>query len=442
MDFASADLADAFTNFPVHPNELCNCVSPAFNPAEVFIFVALLFGHKSAPLIMCRFSALLARLLQTGAPKCSSASTWTILDAPRFSRKAGPQLVLGVDDFSGAGDTNVLGEGRSRFGLAMDRGQLFRQMAGRGLVQRGPPKDEGRHRSKALQGGAGLCRGTSNIGRQAVLGNRDLPRWSVSIIYKVLAQHLADVADGTEARRRGHRADKRVKDHLVSVKRFEAGRLWLVALFRQPVLATRKSLWQTEDTIMLICDASPQGCGGVMLVRATSTSEWIPFEAYEYKVEKQDTMLLGLELLSHRSQAYLEALAIFLALKLWSALLRNISVGLGIRSDSTVALAILEKASSLTPALNLLAGEITLLLESLQVANLTSRHVPGKINKVANYLSRPLTREATLPAELHNVKKKTPKRLTLGGFALPLAGRTSHDATSTVSAAWPAIKAE
>ena len=61
----SADLADAFTHFPVHKAELGNCVSPSFDSMHVYVFLALFFGHKSAPLVMCRLSALLARILQS-----------------------------------------------------------------------------------------------------------------------------------------------------------------------------------------------------------------------------------------------------------------------------------------------------------------------------------------------------------------------------------------
>ena len=63
-EFAAGDFTDAFTHFPVAEGELGNCVSPA-EPGYVYVFLALFFGHKSAPLIMCRFSALLSRLIQS-----------------------------------------------------------------------------------------------------------------------------------------------------------------------------------------------------------------------------------------------------------------------------------------------------------------------------------------------------------------------------------------
>ena len=51
----------------------------------------------------------------------------------------------------------------------------------------------------------------------------------------------------------------------------------------------------------------------------------------------------------------------------------------------------LEKAASSTPALNLLAAEMALLLEKLEIGEVILSHVPGKINVLADWLSRPET---------------------------------------------------
>ena len=63
-ELVAADLTDAFTHFPVHPEEHEQCISPAGDGAHYFVFVAMFFGHKCAPLIMCRLAALLSRMLQ------------------------------------------------------------------------------------------------------------------------------------------------------------------------------------------------------------------------------------------------------------------------------------------------------------------------------------------------------------------------------------------
>ena len=71
---------------------------------------------------------------------------------------------------------------------------------------------------------------------------------------------------------------------------------------------------------------------------------------------------------------------VYIALLEWGILMAAIKVGLAIRSDSTVVLALLEKAASSSTALNLLAAEMALRLEKLQIGEIVLLHVPGKIN--------------------------------------------------------------
>ena len=68
---------------------------------------------------------------------------------------------------------------------------------------------------------------------------------------------------------------------------------------------------------------------------------------------------------------------------------------------------VLEKAASSTPALNLLAAEIALQLEHLRVDEVTLSHLPGKINALADWLSRPATRGG-MPESLQEVKTAKP----------------------------------
>ena len=56
------DLKDAFCHFAVRESEL-HCVSPGTKEGEALLWVALLFGFKSAPLLMARLSSALGRML-------------------------------------------------------------------------------------------------------------------------------------------------------------------------------------------------------------------------------------------------------------------------------------------------------------------------------------------------------------------------------------------
>ena len=175
-----------------------------------------------------------------------------------------------------------------------------------------------------------------------------------------------------------------------------------------------QTLWKLPPSVMIITDASPQGLGGLGADDAVT-------------------------LWSHRSQSFLETLAIWLAIRTWQDVVKNIRLGLTVRSDSSAALGITGKLSSSTPAMNALAGEIALLLEELQVGDLTTQHVPSKLNKIADWLSRPQTRTSDeRPHELDNVKVVPVARLTASDFKI-LGARVSHDATTAVSTAWAAV---
>ena len=116
-------------------------------------------------------------------------------------------------------------------------------------------------------------------------------------------------------------------------------------------------------------------------------------------------------------------------LREWGPLFACIDVGLAIRSDSTVALSVLDKEASSSPALNSLAAEISLLLESYKIGQVTLQHIPGKLNKLVD--SR-----GDWPTELTDVKTAKPKRLGQDDFRLGTPG--SHDA-SAAGATWGAI---
>ena len=174
----------------------------------------------------------------------------------------------------------------------------------------------------------------------------------------------------------------------------------------------------------------------MLLIRATTSAPWKILKAYEYAIELPDAALLGLEHKSYTGQGFLEALAVFLALREWGKLMAAVKVGLAIRSDSTVALALLEKAASSTPSLNMLAAEMALLLEQLGIGEVILSHVPGKINVVADWLSRPDTRADT-PELLKEVKVAKPRKLQESDFRLGLP--QAHDATEA-GASWGALK--
>ena len=354
-ELVAADLTDAFTHFPVHPSEHEQCLSPVGDNKNYYVFVAMFFGHKCAPLVMCRLSALLTRLVQ-GMFWQAELQLATYIDDPLMALVGSRQrrirnlslilLTLGALGIrlawhKGARGCKITWIGvnftlRWREGVLDNevpdklRDELLEKLekwAAGGMVPQGQ-----------LRTFAGKLTWAAGIYKRA--------RWAVSIVYGAITAHEAEVRSGTEASRRPARVDSRPKDHLVPIKRFELARAWLATLLKERRPRTTLSLWKRPESIMIVTDASPQGCGGLLLVRATAQSPWTPLKAYEYQVDREDAELLGFHHKSHKSQGFLEALAIFLALREWGALLATIKVGLAIRSDSTVALALLEKAAS------------------------------------------------------------------------------------------------
>ncbi|CAE7832753.1 RE2 [Symbiodinium sp. CCMP2592] len=429
-ELVAADLTDAFTHFPVHPSEHEQCLSPAGDGENFYVFVAMFFGHKCAPLIMCGAPA--------GDLYIDDPLTALVGSRARRNRNLSLELLtlgaLGIRLawHKGARGCKITWIG-IHFSLRWREGILDNEV---------PEKlrDELLEKlEKWAKGGmvplsqlrtfAGKLTWAAGIYKRA--------RWAVSIVYGAITAHEAEVRDGTEEARRAARQDGRSKEFLVPVKRFELARAWLATLFKTRRPKTSMSLWRKPESIMIVTDASPQGCGGMLLVRANPNTPWNILKAFEYPIEPQDATLLGFVYKSHRSQSYLEALAVYIALLEWGSLLAAIKVGLAIRSDSTVALALLEKAASSSAALNLLAAEMALHLEKLQVGEIALSHVPGNINVLSDWLSRPETR-GDMPSQLQGVKIGKPKKLNrprLDSMHFPSRSDVVRTATSDVGAA-------
>eukprot|EP00435_Cladocopium_sp_Y103_P075273 s22_g55.t1 len=62
------DVADAFPHLAVHRQELEHCLTPGLGENEFYLFRALLFGYKTAPLLWSRVAAWMARFLQSCVP--------------------------------------------------------------------------------------------------------------------------------------------------------------------------------------------------------------------------------------------------------------------------------------------------------------------------------------------------------------------------------------
>ena len=176
---------------------------------------------------------------------------------------------------------------------------------------------------------------------------------------------------------------------------------WLQAALRDPhkYLIREEALQEEPPTWGIVTDASPRGLGGILIQR--TKQEWIMVEAYEAVVKQETADKLGVEWNQPSSQSTMEALAVLRGLQRWATRLNPGTVV--IRSDSSVALAMAKKLASPTMSLNYLAAEIALTLESFRCPGLTLQHIPGSLNKEADWLSRHHERD-TMPSKLKGVK--------------------------------------
>ena len=233
-------------------------------------------------------------------------------------------------------------------------------------------------------------------------------RWVVNVFYSTLAQVTKDQEDGTEERRAAGRDDHRSKVGLFPVKRLGGAGLWIRELFKNPGdrLIRIERMHRPGITRGIITDASPKGWGAVLVaIDKEDDTIWEPLEAVEALITKTEAELLNVEYGEASSQAVMEAYAILRAIDKWGH--DWAGRGVMIRSDSTVALAMMQKLGSSHATLNFLAAEISMRLEKFEVQRLVHQHIRGYLNEEADYLSRLAERkDKKKPAGLEGVPLK------------------------------------
>ena len=244
-------------------------------------------------------------------------------------------------------------------------------------------------------------------------------RWAVSIMYAVLADTKR--SEDEERKRAAHRADSRPKLGLISVKRLDLPRRWFITLFKDPdALALRTEPMELKPPdYAIVTDASPQGMGAILATIDHNVGQnFTILEALEIPVLEEDAKWLGVEWNQSSSQGPLEAWAVKLAFKRWSAQLEGKSVVL--RSDSVVALAMAKRLSSPSPVINWVGAELAIRCDKHGIKRVITQHIPGKWNAEADWLSRPHERSPTKPERLDKVPIKSfPRNMMHKGYLNP-----------------------
>eukprot|EP00913_Durusdinium_trenchii_P021726 g20412.t1 len=196
---------------------------------------------------------------------------------------------------------------------------------------------------------------------------------------------------------------------------------WFITLFKDPdVLALRTEPMELKPPdYAIVTDASPQGMGAILATIDHNVGQnFTILEALEIPVLEQDAKWLGVEWNQSSSQGPLEAWAVKLAFKRWSAQLEGKSVVL--RSDSVVALAMAKRLSSPSPVINWVGAELAIRCDKHGIKRVITQHIPGKWNAEADWLSRPHERSPTKPERLDKVPIKSfPRNMMHKGYLNP-----------------------
>ena len=186
---------------------------------------------------------------------------------------------------------------------------------------------------------------------------------------------------------------------------------WIVAFWGDQGLSFSRVFGATRPPaeFELIFDASPWGLGGVLAT--ASSSEALQF--FHEPLTTDDCSRFKVDLGDAKRQQHSEALSVLVGLKLWGPLLAKSQAIVKVKSDSVTALQYTAKLASSSPLLNGIGAEIALVLELHNIEEVFTQHVPGKLNDVADKLSR-LAQPGVcqqLPPQLQGAKRRvTPRR--------------------------------
>eukprot|EP00435_Cladocopium_sp_Y103_P009539 s1894_g2.t1 len=406
------DISDAYMSLGLDPKELPHALAPNVENNDFYLFSAMLFGFKTAPLVWSRVAALLARLLQSlvrgdeGQHQVYLDDSLWMLQGTLVQRNSVLSMLLTTMSALGLRVSLAKGERSTRVQWIGIKFSLQEEMVILSLPTKFTEELATLLKSWEGRGMAPLKELRQAAGKLAWLsGILPKARWLVAIFYRVLHDRLEDVASGTEARRREERSDPRKKDGLFVVKQLEQPRQWLLKFLEVAMERPQRAFkldTSKYPSATIITDASPHGMGAVLLINNKIV------KAVAFKVMREDAKQLGFEDVwkTSASQGIVEALSVLLAMKAWTQQLRQCNVNLQVQSDSMIALATTQKLSNPSTALNFIGAEIAVQAESAGIEGLTATHIPGVANTVADYLSRPDKWEwdsAELPRELQGV---------------------------------------
>ena len=410
LELALIDISDAFMALAVHRDEWKHCVAPDVHEGQYVIFVAMLFGFKTAPLLWSRVAALMSRLLQScmdqheGMHQTYLDDGFWALMGTLTRRNSNLSFILytlkaiglqvSLNKGQRASSVTWIGVRYTLLPNSMLALTLPEKFIRDIMVEMESWDKRGMIPIKDLRRMCGRVSWLAGI----------LPRtrWTVRVLYGALHDRLQEVEQGAEQIRRQNRPDNRDKSNLIEVKRFNHVRVWLCTYLEasQSTPTRRIQLLRSKEVaVRVITDACPEGLGALLVINGITVG------AMASPVTEIDAELLKFEKGQSSSQAVVEALALLVALRHWEKQLHGKTVALEFVSDSIAALTLSQKLSGKGHALNYVGAELAVVLEQLAIDDIKTIHIPGVANKATDWLSRPSAWDTKeIPDELLGVK--------------------------------------
>ena len=228
-------------------------------------------------------------------------------------------------------------------------------------------------------------------------------------LWAALAAHAREQATGTACASRI--SAKKRPTHLFFALRIKPAISWirmlLTGLIRdcegQALVLEKWFSLSTRFHAMQLCirsDTSPFGMGAILHFQGEAIS-WMALEW-----SSDDLLMFQASIGDPAWQAEWELYAILLAVDTWLVQLRGEAACL-FQADATAALFSAARMAGRTPAMNAVAAEIALRLESAHV-HMATEHYEGVLNFHCDALSR-LSQGAEIPAVLAAVERCSPK---------------------------------
>ena len=398
LELLAVDFKDAFHMLPAHLDELPFQIAKGVN-GEYIGYNTVVFGGSGSPLIWARAAALLGRSGMAVAGE-SATRIQIYVDDPLLGFK-GSRLVretsmarvlvwwlslgprVSWSKFARGGKVRWIGadisieeEGRVLVNIpekyALDMGTEAEDIATKNTVSV--------RRLRRLAG-----RGAWAAGIVPAFGAMLAPLWAV------IAGAPTDCEVASEA--------------LVPTVQIRHSLLWLAAFARRARgTLTREFVagqYREPHALRITTDASPWGYGAVL--------EWWdqPIAYISEPISNEDLLKFGIVAGDCRGQSLLETLALLIAVRAWLPRWQEKGLRIILRSDSKAAIGAVLKLRSRAPQINEVIREMALDLAEGKYAYDIIRHLPGKINKLADALSRRWEPGAAshVPSDLQRVEQ-------------------------------------